>query len=184
MRGPAEIAGLNRTMKARFLLPLLEMGIVEECRGEKLYGPASLANRQTSEYSNNRQITFHHGRWAGSTSFIRAGGFMSANVLETKMLSQEERLEGMLLRRIGNRVRDLRVIFLADGLILQGAQQPITPSNSPSTPPWSWRTCPSSRMKSKCCDPAMESKKEKVEVPCLYFFLFPFTLTAQPARIV
>jgi hypothetical protein len=45
---------------------------------------------------------------------------MSANVLTTKMLSEEERLEGMLLRRIGNRIRDLRVILLADGLILQG----------------------------------------------------------------
>jgi hypothetical protein len=52
--------------------------------------------------------------------FLGAGGFMSANVLETKMVSDEERLEGMLLRRIGNRVRDLRVVFLADGLILQG----------------------------------------------------------------
>ncbi len=45
---------------------------------------------------------------------------MSANVLTPKMQYEEERLEGMLLRRIGNRVRDLRVIFLADGLILQG----------------------------------------------------------------
>ena len=45
---------------------------------------------------------------------------MSVNVLESKMLSEEERLEGMLMRRIGNRVRDLRVILLADGLILQG----------------------------------------------------------------
>jgi hypothetical protein len=45
---------------------------------------------------------------------------MSANVLATKTLSEEERLEGMLLRRIGNRVRDLRVVLLADGLILQG----------------------------------------------------------------
>jgi len=45
---------------------------------------------------------------------------MSANVLEPKMLSEEERLEGMLTRRIGNRVRDLRVILLPGGLILQG----------------------------------------------------------------
>jgi hypothetical protein len=57
---------------------------------------------------------------AGSISLLGAGGYMSANVLATKMLSEEERLEGMLLRRIGNRVRDLRVILLADGLILQG----------------------------------------------------------------
>jgi hypothetical protein len=45
---------------------------------------------------------------------------MSTNVLAPKMVSEEERLESMLLRRIGNRVRDLRVILLADGLILQG----------------------------------------------------------------
>lgn len=45
---------------------------------------------------------------------------MSANVLATKMISEEERLEGMLMRRLGNRVRNLRVILLADGLILQG----------------------------------------------------------------
>jgi hypothetical protein len=36
------------------------------------------------------------------------------------ILSEEERLETMLQRRLGNRVRDLRVVLLADGLILQG----------------------------------------------------------------
>jgi hypothetical protein len=45
---------------------------------------------------------------------------MSTNALATSFLSEEERLENMLLRRLGNRVRDLRVILLADGLILQG----------------------------------------------------------------
>ena len=45
---------------------------------------------------------------------------MSTNVLASSVLSEEERLESMLLRRLGNRVRDLRVILLADGLILQG----------------------------------------------------------------
>lgn len=45
---------------------------------------------------------------------------MSTNVLVTDVLSEEERLEGMLLRRLGNRVRNLRVILLPDGLILQG----------------------------------------------------------------
>jgi hypothetical protein len=45
---------------------------------------------------------------------------MSTNVLATSVLSEEEQLENMLIRRLGNRVRDLRVILLPDGLILQG----------------------------------------------------------------
>jgi hypothetical protein len=46
---------------------------------------------------------------------------MSTDVLATSVvLSEEERLETMLTRRLGNRVRDLRVILLADGLILKG----------------------------------------------------------------
>ncbi|MBM3994548.1 MAG: hypothetical protein FJ303_10415 [Planctomycetes bacterium] len=45
---------------------------------------------------------------------------MSTNVLASGILSEEDRLEGMLQRLLGNRVRDLRVIRLPDGLILQG----------------------------------------------------------------
>ena len=45
---------------------------------------------------------------------------MSTNVLAPSILSQEERLENMLLRRLGNRVRNLRVLVLPDGVILQG----------------------------------------------------------------
>ena len=45
---------------------------------------------------------------------------MSTNVLAPSVLSEEERLESMLLRRLGNRIRDLRVLLLPDGLILQG----------------------------------------------------------------
>ena len=45
---------------------------------------------------------------------------MSTNVLAPGVLSEEEQLENMLIRRLGNRIRDLRVIFLPDGLILQG----------------------------------------------------------------
>ena len=45
---------------------------------------------------------------------------MSTNVLATNVLSEEERLESMLLRRLGNRIRDLRVIVLPAGVILQG----------------------------------------------------------------
>ena len=45
---------------------------------------------------------------------------MSTNVLSTNILSEEERLESMMLRRLGNRIRDLRVLLLPEGLILQG----------------------------------------------------------------
>ena len=39
---------------------------------------------------------------------------------EVMVPTEEERLEEMLHRRLGNRVRDLRVIVLPDGVILQG----------------------------------------------------------------
>jgi hypothetical protein len=47
---------------------------------------------------------------------------MSTNVLalEANVLTEEEHLEIMLQRRLGNRVRDLRVIVLPEGVILQG----------------------------------------------------------------
>ena len=45
---------------------------------------------------------------------------MSTNVLAPSILSEEERLENMLQRRLGNRIRDLRVVVLPEGLILQG----------------------------------------------------------------
>jgi len=45
---------------------------------------------------------------------------MSIDTLSTKFLLEEERLESLLTRRLGNRVRDLRVIVLPEGLILQG----------------------------------------------------------------
>ena len=45
---------------------------------------------------------------------------MGTHVLATNVLSEEERLESMLLRRLGNRIRDLRVVVLPNGLILQG----------------------------------------------------------------
>src|SRR5438132_1337829 len=51
----------------------------------------------------------------------RHGGFMS-KALAPKMMvpTEEERLEDVLHRRLGNRIRDLRVVLLPDGLILQG----------------------------------------------------------------
>jgi hypothetical protein len=45
---------------------------------------------------------------------------MSTNVLAPNVLTEEERLEGMLQRRLGNRIRDLRVVLLSAGLVLQG----------------------------------------------------------------
>jgi hypothetical protein len=45
---------------------------------------------------------------------------MSTNVLTPPVLREEEQLEGLLLRRLGNRIRNLRVIVLPDGVVLQG----------------------------------------------------------------
>jgi hypothetical protein len=48
------------------------------------------------------------------------GGFMSAKILASTVPSDEERLENMLFRRLGNRIRDLRVLLLPEGVVLQG----------------------------------------------------------------
>jgi hypothetical protein len=53
-------------------------------------------------------------------SLYRLGSIMSIEALATNILSEEERLESLLMRRLGSRVRDLRVIVLPAGLILQG----------------------------------------------------------------
>ena len=45
---------------------------------------------------------------------------MMSKVLASDVLPDEERLENVLLHRLGNRVRDLRVVLLPDGVILQG----------------------------------------------------------------
>ena len=45
---------------------------------------------------------------------------MRTEVFATNVLSEEERLESLLTRRLGSRVRDLRVIVMEAGLILQG----------------------------------------------------------------
>ena len=45
---------------------------------------------------------------------------MNTEAIATSVLSEEERLESTLVRRLGNRVRGLRIIVLPDGLILQG----------------------------------------------------------------
>ncbi len=45
---------------------------------------------------------------------------MIADVLVRPELTEEERLECLLHRRLGNRIRDLRVQVLATGVVLQG----------------------------------------------------------------
>ena len=45
---------------------------------------------------------------------------MSTKAFATSALSEEEQLENTLIHRLGNRVRDLRVILLPEGLVLQG----------------------------------------------------------------
>jgi hypothetical protein len=45
---------------------------------------------------------------------------MSASVLSPRSRTPDERLEVLMQRRLGNRVRDLRVIRRDDGLIIQG----------------------------------------------------------------
>lgn len=45
---------------------------------------------------------------------------MSTKTTAPPIPSDEERLESLMLRRLGSRVRDLRVLLLPAGLILQG----------------------------------------------------------------
>ena len=45
---------------------------------------------------------------------------MIANVISPRARTPDERLEVLMQRRLGNRVRDLRVIRREDGLIIQG----------------------------------------------------------------
>jgi hypothetical protein len=45
---------------------------------------------------------------------------MSADVLMPVSQTEQERIESLLLRRLGNRIRNLRVHLLPSGLILYG----------------------------------------------------------------
>ena len=45
---------------------------------------------------------------------------MSFNVVEDQVFSQEERLEALMQRRLGNRIRDLRIKIQPEGVILHG----------------------------------------------------------------
>jgi hypothetical protein len=45
---------------------------------------------------------------------------MSLQMIADPVLPSDEQLESLVQRRIGNRVRDLRIIVRANGLILKG----------------------------------------------------------------
>lgn len=45
---------------------------------------------------------------------------MATQVIAEPILPRQEHLEVLVLRRIGNRVRGLRIVMQADGLVLQG----------------------------------------------------------------
>jgi hypothetical protein len=45
---------------------------------------------------------------------------MASSLIAEPVIPPEERLEALLHRRLGSRVRDLRVVVRKDGLILQG----------------------------------------------------------------
>jgi hypothetical protein len=45
---------------------------------------------------------------------------MNFNVVDAEVLSQEERLEALMQRRLGNRIRGLRIQLQPDGVILHG----------------------------------------------------------------
>ncbi len=45
---------------------------------------------------------------------------MAMKVIDETVLSQEERLEALLNRRLGNRIRNLRVRVHPQGVVLQG----------------------------------------------------------------
>jgi hypothetical protein len=45
---------------------------------------------------------------------------MSSPVTAEPISPQEQRLESLIQRRLGNRVRDLRVVIRPEGVILQG----------------------------------------------------------------
>jgi hypothetical protein len=45
---------------------------------------------------------------------------MNVNVVDAEVLSQGERLEALMQRRLGNRIRGLRIQLQPEGVILQG----------------------------------------------------------------
>jgi hypothetical protein len=45
---------------------------------------------------------------------------MNASFLTAALVTEEERLESLMQRRLGNRIRGLRVLRYAAGIVLQG----------------------------------------------------------------
>ncbi len=45
---------------------------------------------------------------------------MSTNIAPQNLATDEGHLEGLMQRRLGNRIRELRVLVLPTGIILQG----------------------------------------------------------------
>jgi hypothetical protein len=45
---------------------------------------------------------------------------MNQQILKKSHVSRQEQLESLMQRRLGNRVRDLRIAVQADGVVLQG----------------------------------------------------------------
>src|SRR2546426_1023252 len=60
---------------------------------------------------------------AGATddlSTLEVDDIMTVQMIAEPISTREERLESLIERRLGNRVRDLRVVVRASGLVLQG----------------------------------------------------------------
>jgi hypothetical protein len=65
----------------------------------------------------------HHQRPTIRLRFLfspQAGAPMNLDVLLPQPSTEEERLECLLQRRLGSRIRNVRVQLLPDGLVLQG----------------------------------------------------------------
>src|SRR5450432_649879 len=107
--------GWNQSREGQVFFHSVGPALVEELRGEEAYLRILDQSVRMSAWIIRPSELM--GRQILSPMI---GWFMSTNVLATNVLSEEERLETMLLRRLGNRIRDLRVVVLPNGLILQG----------------------------------------------------------------
>src|SRR6267142_83964 len=101
-------------MEGEVFLPLRRIGSRGRVCGRR---------RATPHRTNRKTSDLRRTLWTNRPSELmvrlifspKSGGFMSTNALATNVLSEEERLETLLLRRLGNRIRDLRVIVLPGG---------------------------------------------------------------------
>ena len=63
----------------------------------------------------------HQAGWRSERRFAKGQrGIMSLPAIAEPISPQEECLESLLQRRLGNRIRDLRVMIRPEGVILQG----------------------------------------------------------------